>query len=343
MVQMKTGISRPLALLLPAALFVGATPPPVQPSPPTTTPDPASMAKPLITEAVIQPFDLDATRRMAVAVMVGGQGPFSFLVDTGAERTIISRELAERLRLNEGEKLRLATISGSSVAPSFRVASLQMATLRLNPFDAPALAGQHIGAAGLVGVDLLQDRRILINFQDEQIQILESRKRARPIIRDDDAIVVEARNQAGRLILSDARIDGKRVRVIVDTGAQTSVGNMALKALVEKRRANRYPYRNSVLTSVTGQTIPGQYTQIRRIAIEGADINDLPVNFADSRAFRALGIDDQPALLLGMDSLRLFDRVEIDFPNHRIVFDMPDAASRDAGQRLALAATRQTG
>ena len=43
-----------------------------------------------------------------------------------------------------------------------------------------------------------------------------------------DAIVVTARNSAGRLILSDARIDGRRVDVIVDTGAQTSVGNPAL-------------------------------------------------------------------------------------------------------------------
>ena len=36
-----------------------------------------------------------------------------------------------------------------------------------------------------------------------------------------------------------------------------------------------------------------------------------------------------------MDSLSLFDRVEIDFPNKRVVFDLPDEASRKAGQRFA--------
>ena len=36
-----------------------------------------------------------------------------------------------------------------------------------------------------------------------------------------------------------------------------------------------------------------------------------------------------------MDSLALFDRVEIDFPNRRVVFDLPDGASRATGQRFA--------
>src|SRR3546814_255127 len=183
--------------------------------------------------------DLDATRRMAVQVMVEGQGPFSFLVDTGAERTVIARELAERLGLGRSEKLRLATIGvGTAIAPSFRVASLHMTDLSLTPFDAPAFAGRHIGAAGLIGVDMLEDRRLLIDFRAEKIDILPSRRRARPLIRDRDAIVVSARNSAGRLILSDARIDGRRIDVVVDTGAQSSVGNPALMKLIASRRQN---------------------------------------------------------------------------------------------------------
>ena len=65
------------------------------------------------------------------------------------------------------------------------------------------------------------------------------------------------------------------------------------------------------------------------------DVNDLPVSFADSQAFRALGLQERPALLLGMDGLALFDRVEIDFPNRRVVFDLPSGASRETRQRFA--------
>ena len=331
----------PWALLLAAPLLLGSTPPaprpPAAPAPPAPHPADMPVDPPVVSEiiAFIQPFDLDATRRMAVPVMVGGQGPFSFLVDTGAERTVIARELAERLRLAEGAKLRIATIGSSTTVASYRVAALRMTDLHMAAFDAPAFAGRHIGAAGLLGVDMLEERRILIDFRKETMSVLESKKRARPIIRDNDAIVVTARRMAGRLILSDARLGGKRVDVIVDTGAQTSVGNLALQRLVAQQRQQRFPLVPTILNAVTGEAVPAMRTAINRIAIGGVDVSDLPVSFADSQAFRALGLRDRPALLLGMDSLALFDRVEIDFPNQRVIFDMPDGAQRQMPQRYA--------
>lgn len=334
-----------LALLLATPALLGATPAPAVPSPlPVAAPSPTGEAvtPPVVVVPFIEPFDLDASRRMSVQVMVGGKGPFAFLVDTGAERTVIARELAERLGLAEGAKLRLATIGGSTTVPSYRVAALQMAKLHLASVEAPAFFGRHLGAAGLIGVDMLEERRILIDFRKETMQILETRRRAQPIIRDDDAIVVTARNSAGRLILSDARLNGKRIDVIVDTGAQTSVGNMALQKLVASTRANRYPFTSTILDAVTGEAVPATQTAIKRIVINGMDVNNLPISFADGQAFRALGLNDRPALLLGMDSLSLFDRVEIDFPNKRVVFDLPDGASREAGQRFA-ANTAQRG
>ncbi|MBL9070760.1 MAG: aspartyl protease family protein [Sphingopyxis sp.] len=328
----------PWALLFAAPLLVGASPAP-DPSPsvvvPASAPAPETLTPPVLVTPFIQPFDLDATRRMSVKVMIGDKGPYSFLVDTGAERTVIARELAERLDLVEGNKLRMATIGSSTTVPSYRVAALQMSDLRLSGFEAPALFGRHIGAAGLIGVDMLEQRRVLIDFRKQSMQVLETRRRAAPIIRDDDAIVVTARNSAGRLILSDARLNGKRIDVIVDTGAQTSVGNLALQKLVADRRANRFPFVATELAAVTGESVPAMRTAIKRIVINGMDVNDLSVSFTDSQAFRALGLNERPALLLGMDSLALFDRVEIDFPNKRVVFDLPDGANRETGQRLA--------
>lgn len=326
-----------LALLAGPAL-IGATPAPADPPPvpaAATTPPGESVTPPVTVVPFIQPFDLDATRRMAVNVMVEGKGPFSFLVDTGAERTVIARELAERLGLIEGVKLRLATIGGSAMVPSYRVAALQMSDLHLTSVEAPAFSGRHIGAAGLIGVDMLEKRRVLIDFRKERMQVLETRRRAPSLIRDDDAIIVTARNSAGRLILSDARLNGKRIDVIVDTGAQTSVGNLALQTLVADTRANRQPFSPTELSAVTGEAVAATRTSIKRIVINGMDVNNLAVSFADSQAFRALGLNDRPALLLGMDSLSLFDRVEIDFPNKRVVFDLPDGANRESGQRFA--------
>lgn len=324
------------ALLLLPLLAGAAVPPPAAVV--DTAPEIAADLAPageILAPAFIQPFDIDASRRMTVPVTIGTSGPFSFLVDTGAERTVISRELANRLALTQGQQLRLATISGPAVTPSYKVAALAMTDLTLAPFEAPALYGSHIGAAGLLGVDMLQGRRILVDFRKEQMHVSESRRKARPIIRDEDAIVVTARNQAGRLILSDARIDGRRVDVIVDTGAQTSIGNLAMKRLVLERRQNRFDFVATELTGVNGQTVAAEKTVLRRVMIEGIEINDLSVSFTDSHAFRVLGLSERPAMLLGMDALRLFDRLEVDYANKRIIFDLPDAAGLSGGYRFA--------
>src|SRR6218665_2679642 len=53
----------------------------------------------------------DGNDRMTVGVSIAGRGPFPFIVDTGAERTVISSELARTLSLQPG---RTATVHSMS-------------------------------------------------------------------------------------------------------------------------------------------------------------------------------------------------------------------------------------
>ena len=41
--------------------------------------------------------------RLTVPVAVGSRGPYNFIIDTGAERSVIARELARSLRLEPGK------------------------------------------------------------------------------------------------------------------------------------------------------------------------------------------------------------------------------------------------
>ena len=54
----------------------------------------------------------------------------------------------------------------------------------------------------------------------------------------------------------------------------------------------------------------------------------MPIVFADADAFRELGLDKTPALLLGMGTLRQFNRMMIDFKQRRVLFDLPGKARR---------------
>ena len=75
----------------------------------------------------------------------------------------------------------------------------------------------------------------------------------------------------------------------------------------------------------------------RRIRIGGAALRHLSVAFADAEPFRQLRLDDRPALLLGMDALRLFERVSVDFANRRVRLFVGGSSRRD-GEWVRLAA-----
>jgi predicted aspartyl protease len=282
----------------------------------------------------VQDIAFDRTDRMTVPVRINGSQPYPFIVDTGAERTVIANDLAKTLSLQAGPKLALATITGRSTADSYVIENLVMNTITVPFIEAPGLDRQNLGAYGLLGIDSLEDHKVLLDFQTGKMDILPSPKRKRSGKLEQGMIVVSASRRAGRMILSNAEIDGVKIDIILDTGAQSSMGNFALRDKLRGRH-RRFDYVQVQMRSVTGEQLVGDFTQIRGIDIGGVKITDLPVTFANNYAFTALKLDKKPAILLGMDALKLFDRVMIDFTNRRVGFDMPKGATRLSLVRVA--------
>lgn len=275
----------------------------------------------------VQEFQVDRSDRMTVPVSINGSETFPFIVDTGAERTVIANDLAKKLQLEQGPKLLLATITGPATTDSYMIENLSMNTIKIDLIEAPGLERHNLGAYGLLGIDSLEDHKVLLDFQNEKMDVLPSRKRAGLGQLEKGMIIVTAKRRAGRMILSDAQIGGMRVDIILDTGAQTSMGNFALRDRL-RNRDRRFDYVEVLMRSVTGEILKGDFTQVKNIEIGGVTISDLPVTFADNFAFKALGLEKKPAILLGMDALKLFDRVMVDFANRRVGFDLPKGAGR---------------
>lgn len=301
-------------------------------------PAPPAIAAQILQPLLVQPITYDRADRMTLPVSIGGQGPFGFIVDTGAERTVVSHELAAYLRLTRTGSARVVGIAEAVTADLYAANGIRLRDLALGDRIVPGFAQGDIGGPGLIGVDSLQNHRLVIDFVAGRMDILHSAP-SRRVQRDEDfdrdVIVVTARRVGGRLILSNATINGVRVDVVLDTGAQTSVGNLALERLVTRERQHGAAAGVSQLNSVTGGSLAVRTGQIEAITLGGVDFTKLPVAYADSPAFAALGLARRPAILLGMDALRLFDRVSIDFTNRRVVFDMPDQARRTAAEQLA--------
>jgi hypothetical protein len=141
-------------------------------------------------------------------------------------------------------------------------------------------------------------------------------------------IVVTAKSRYGQLILVDSDVGGLPITVIIDSGAQNSVGNLALQRLLAKRRKVRN-FVPMTMTDVTGATIAAELASVDGIRIGGFTINDVAVAFVDAHPFKKFDLLNRPAMLLGMDTLRAFRRVSVDFAQRKVRFLLPDGSSND--------------
>ncbi|MEO6247349.1 MAG: aspartyl protease family protein [Sphingomicrobium sp.] len=271
----------------------------------------------------------DANDRMTVAVRVGETGPYRFLVDTGAERTVISRQLASLLRLAPGAPARMQSVAGASNVTTADIPTLDVSTRRVSISGAPVLDEVHIGADGVLGVDSLASTRVMFDFKHGVMGISSSLRDDGPD--DPTTIVVEARRRHGRLMFTRALVDGITTSVVIDTGSEVTLGNAALR----KRLLGRRPLGTMTqLETVAGERIMVELATVNALDLDGVILKGMLIAFADASVFRRLELDQRPAMLLGMNALRGFDKVSIDFATRRVKFGLPDSSASD-GPRLA--------
>ncbi len=264
----------------------------------------------------------DRHDRMTVDVRINDNGPFPFVVDTGAERTVISSKLAGVLKLPDAGPAELHSLEGKGIVPTYAIDRLSIGDGVVAAVRAPALMRSDIGAAGILGIDTLQNQRVVLDFRGGRMSIHPASRDADP--GGGDEIVVRARSRFGRLIIADAEADGQKINVIIDTGAEVTIGNQALAARLA-RRARGFDSRPLDLLTVSGGHIIASRARLSEVRIGGVHMREMPVAIADAHIFNLLGLNKRPALLLGMDVLKSFDRVSVDFANRRVRFLTPDA------------------
>ena len=265
-----------------------------------------------------------AQQRMTVPVSIDQRGPWRFVIDTGAERTVVSRELAGVLGLSSGPQVRVIAMTGPEIVGSVLVPRFAVSQISRETIEAPALSARDLGAAGMLGLDALQGHQITIDFARSRMSVKPVRRRTSTgYTPRAGEIVVTAKSLFGQLIVTDAFWHRQRIAVIVDTGSPLTIGNGALLAAITRRPR---PLGAVEVTSVTAGTLHTNAFAVDRIEIGGVGFNQMPVAFSDVPPFARFGLGDTPALLLGMDALRLFRRVAIDFANREIRFAFPRGA-----------------
>jgi predicted aspartyl protease len=258
--------------------------------------------------------------RMTVPVRLSGTGPYRFLVDTGADRSAVSRDLVSKLALPSMGKAELHTVSGESTIGTARVDNV-MLTYKPESIDAAVLDRESMGADGIVGSDLLRSERVEFDFEKETMTIVPS---SEPDYKDDaNVIVIRALRKNGRLVVTDAEVGTQHLTVVLDTGSDVCIGNEALRERLRESELVSLG-KDVELESVTGGKIMGNSMSIRQMKIGGVTLSNLGVVIADAHTFKQLGLVNRPALLLGMNAMRAFKKVSIDFANKKFRVVVPE-------------------
>ena len=107
----------------------------------------------------------DVAQRLIINVRIEGQGPYRFLVDTGADRTVVATDVAAELGLIAGERVMLEGVVRAVAAETVSVSELSFGTVRCRDLVVPILPASMLEADGYLGLDVLDNHRVTLDFQ----------------------------------------------------------------------------------------------------------------------------------------------------------------------------------
>jgi predicted aspartyl protease len=287
----------------------------------------SAMAQPVADE----PYQVAYSGRFAVQVYLNGKGPFDFLLDTAATRTIIYEHARARLGLpaDRSAPIDIFGITGDVMAPSLRLHELKVADARI---ESPIIAVVHDAPDepdapdGVLGLDVLGryfvvlDRaagrmRLYAHASDAPAEYLAWR--STPMTR------IRPRRLPVELWAVDATVNMKKATAVVDLGAGVTIINWELARQLGLREDDFiFSPLPAEIQDVLGKTAPVVLASNVRVWIDRRAWYEQTVLVADAPIFRLLDLASTPAGLVG-PGLFADDSLAIDFEHHRLYLAPP--------------------
>ncbi|MCH8490249.1 MAG: aspartyl protease family protein [Oceanicaulis sp.] len=268
------------------------------------------------------PLERASTGQFLMDVRIDGEGPWPFMIDTGASHTTLALPVAEALGfISTRDHLHaVQTLTAETMEERLGIADMRFGPARASGLNAVVadVAGGEI--QGLIGLDALAGERVRLDFPAGEILF-------------DAAALAEAHGRIDPVhgvAMMEARVRGVRepVMVLIDTGSGFTLINSALA-----RRLVREPVTRMRIGAIT-RSAPSAAVEARarldRLRVGAVCIQALGAVWADVDMFRALGWADRPAMVLGLDLLQ-HAIVTVDGPSGAIRLDPGAPALTCAG------------
>ena len=259
----------------------------------------------------------DSAGRSVALIHINGQGPFRFIIDTGANRSVLSSALAAQLGLAPSGEGVVHSIDSEDTATLVNVDSLAFGDLQLSHgdtpiLDGPMLAGQH----GLLGVDGMAGRLLHVDFTKRCVEIYESPEQL-PM---QGWLNVPARMRFGTMLTVEGDIRGVKVNVLIDTGSDISLGNERFRESLRGVAAHHVEYHNGHAFTFGSPLLLEKSVWVPTMRM-GRDVRGgVTAYIGNFHVFDVWGLQDEPTLLIGMDVLANAREMAIDYEHGVVLF-----------------------
>ena len=265
--------------------------------------------------------------RMAARVGVNGRERFAFVIDTGAGRTSVSDRVAAEMGLPPGPEVLIHGVTSAVMTPTVRLNRFQFGGRLFNDLVCPVFPAEQLAADGLIGLDVLSRFRLTFDLGALRVtlapsggSVVETSETFYEATRMRRAGRSTAVTRFGQLVLLTAQAEDQPIDLFVDSGAQYSIGNPALMAMIDRYIPRSAPRERIQVFGVIGQSVEARIGEVRDLRIARHALGTTPLLFADLHAFRILGLSERPAMLMGADLLTRFRQVGLDYGRARMVF-----------------------
>lgn len=270
----------------------------------------------------VSPTRRDQIGRIWAPVMINGRGPFRLVLDTGASHSAITALVALALGIptDRSPPVILRGVTGFATVPTIRVDTLSVGDVAVDQTILPIVPDALGGAEGVLGSEGLVGKRIFIDFRHDKIDIAYSKnERSGP-----GFISVPFHSLRGTLVVVDAFVGQVRCKAIIDTGGQVTIANLALKDALSRIGAAPRSKIDSII-GATKDVQKGVLMDTPAIGMGAITIHDPGVTFGDLYIFKQWRLTNEPAILIGMDTLGLLDTLIIDYRRHELQLRMLNA------------------